>query len=120
VSLTAGERRPVTLDALIVADVRKSLDAQRQSEPDFWSVAGVTTLHCYEAIASRTLTTAVDTLLEEYGVLHTQISRASYWRSVLDQLYVVVGDPPHLSTASETRAAARLVAQLSAYVAAAT
>ncbi len=108
----AGKPRWRNFDPAAVTDVRASLAARTRDDPDFWSVAGLTELRIYLAIADRRLATELDTILREFDDLYARVSAPSEWGSVRDQLRFVLPKYAARATAAEKKAVATLAAHL--------
>jgi hypothetical protein len=74
----------------------------------FWSVAALTELRFYLAIAERKLTGELDTIIREFDDLHARVGSSTMWGSVLDQTGFVLPTYERRATATEKDAAARL------------
>jgi hypothetical protein len=80
------------------AEVRKNLDAKTQSDPDFWSTAGLVELDFYEALARRDYATdrsgklaaEFPKLKQGYEDLYARVSSMGMWSSVYDQARFVL------------------------------
>jgi tetratricopeptide (TPR) repeat protein len=105
--------------------VRTSLLAKEQRDPDFWCYAGLVELDVYEALARRTLATALDGapdsggagILTRYTELHARVSALSMWGSVADTAGLVLLPYAASSSKPEAAAAQRLLALLKGFAA---
>jgi hypothetical protein len=103
------------LDDASVAYVRQRLADKTRDDPDFWSVAGLTELRLYEAVAARALAAAQASLSQEYTELHRRVSGTNYWRSLYDTARFVLDPYASRAGAGEKKAAAALIALLEGY-----
>jgi hypothetical protein len=108
----AGTRGWRGFDPIALADVRTNLIAKTRDDPDFWSVAGLTELRFYQAIAEQELAGEVDTIIREFDDLHTRVAASSMWSSVLDQFRFVLPKYEKRATAAEKKAVAKLARHL--------
>jgi tetratricopeptide (TPR) repeat protein len=99
-------------DAADVSAVRQRLVERSRDDPDFFSVAGLTELRVYEALAVKRLAPALAALEVEYGELHRRVSGTHYWRSVHDTARFVLEPYGERAGAAEKRASAALLALL--------
>jgi hypothetical protein len=111
----AGTRGWRGLDAASLAGVRQRLADKTRDDPDFWSVAGLTELRLYEALAARALAAAQGAIVQEYEELHRRVSGTNYWRSLYDTARFVLDPYAERAGAAEKKAAAALVALLEGY-----
>jgi len=102
-------------DAADIATVRQRLAARTRDDPDFWSVAGLTELRLYEAVAGRRLATEGSAIGDEYADLHRRVSGTNYWRSLYDTARFVLDRYAERSGAAEKRAGRALLAALEGY-----
>jgi hypothetical protein len=91
------------------------LAARTRDDPDFWSVAGLTELRLYEAVAARRLATEGSAIGDEYADLHRRVSGTNYWRSLFDTARFVLDRYAERSGAAEKRACKALLAALESY-----
>jgi hypothetical protein len=112
VALNAGTPRWRSLDRATVALVRKSLQARRVADPDFWSVVGETELDQYEAIAAGRLARARAELTRAYDDLHTRVTATRMWGSVYDTACLVLPNYASRAKGRERTAALDLLARL--------
>jgi hypothetical protein len=103
------------LDSASLAGVRQRLADKTRDDPDFWSVAGLTELRLYEAVAARALAAAQDAVTQEYEELHRRVSGTNYWRSLYDTARFVLDPYAERSGVAEKKAAAAVVALLEGY-----
>jgi CHAT domain-containing protein len=111
----AGTRGWRGLDAASLAGVRQRLADKTRDDPDFWSVAGLTELRLYEALAARALAGAHGAIVQEYEELHRRVSGTNYWRSLYDTARFVLDPYAERAGAAEKKAAAALIALLEGY-----
>ena len=102
-------------DAAATAFVRQSLAERTREDPDFWSVAGLTELRVYEALAAQSLAAASAAIQREYDELHRRVSGTHYWRSVHDTTRFVLDVYAKRASAAEQKAGAALVALLEGF-----
>jgi CHAT domain/Lecithin:cholesterol acyltransferase len=102
-------------DVAATAFVRQSLAERTREDPDFWSVAGLTELRVYEAVAALSLAAASAAIQREYDELHRRVSGTHYWRSVHDTSRFVLDTYAQRATAAEQKASAALVALLEGF-----
>ena len=114
VALNAGRRGWRGLDRATVAVVRRSLDAKRADEADFWSVVGEIELRQYEALARRKLTAALPQLKKAYEDLHKRVAATRMWASVYDTACLVLPSYAERTDRRERSTAKTLLAQLRA------
>ncbi len=107
--LANGTPNAVTLDAERLAAVRRALSTKTRSDPDFWSVVGVTELRLYEAVAHTTLAAQRVDIELEYNALYARIQGAGEWKSVLDQLNFVLPGTVENGPPAEREAALDLI-----------
>ena len=91
-------------DASDVDAVRRSLDARSRTDPDFWSVVGLTELRLYEAVAGRRLALEAASIAADWRALHGRISAPRNWRSVHDTIRFVLERYLRRAPAAEQRA----------------
>jgi hypothetical protein len=84
------------------------------SDPDFWSVVGLTELGIYEALAVRTLAKSLDGIIRDLADVKLRANAPRMWASVRDQAEFTLsryiearGYPPR-----EREAARKLLKQL--------
>jgi CHAT domain-containing protein len=111
----AGEAGWRGLDPADVAFVRQRLADKTRDDPDFWSVAGLTELRIYEAVAERALAPVLASIADEYAELHRRVSGTNYWRSLYDTTRFVLDDYQGRASAAERRAATELVLLLEGF-----
>ncbi len=111
----AGKRGWRGFDPHLLVQLRANLAAKTRDDPDFWSVAGLTELQVYEAVADGKLAVAIDAIVRDYGDLHARVSARSMWSSVADQIRFVLPKYAKRATAQEQAAAARLTRCLEAF-----
>jgi hypothetical protein len=102
-------------DEAEIAAVRQRLGARTRDDPDFWSVAGLTELRLYEAVAAQRLATEGGAIGDEYADLHRRVSGTNYWRSLYDTARFVLDRYAERSGAAEKRAGRALLAALEGY-----
>jgi hypothetical protein len=79
-------------------EVRQNLVAKSQTDPDFWSQAGLIELDVYKALAYRNnagevsgkLAAALDGIQRRFQDLHARVSSPRMWSSVYDQARFVL------------------------------
>jgi hypothetical protein len=113
-ALNAG-RTVRELDRTKVDAIRESLKRKSSTDPDFWSVVGITELDQYEAIAKKRLASAAGKLLKAYEDLHRRVGATHMWTSVYDNAYLVLTGYSARATAREAQAAEKLLALLRTY-----
>jgi hypothetical protein len=96
-------------DPAALASVRASLDAKIRDAPDFWSVAGLTELRLYEALAEGKLAPEVEAIEHQYEDLWARVKGYGDWRSVDGQLRFVLTKYIARATKREQDAAKRLI-----------
>jgi hypothetical protein len=96
-------------DPADTAFVRQRLAEKTRDDPDFWSVAGLTELRVYEAVAARALAPVQASIADEYGELHRRVSGTNFWRSLYDTTRFVLDRYQARANAAERRACADLV-----------
>ena len=102
-------------DAADTAFVRQQLADKTRDDPDFWSVAGLTELRVYEAVAARALAPAQASIAGEYAELHRRVSGTNYWRSLYDTARFVLDRYQERATSSDKRACSELVSLLEGF-----
>jgi hypothetical protein len=110
--LRAGDPDWSGLDDTSVAAARRSLQAKTLSEPDFWSVVGLTELRLYETLAGRRLAVALPSIRREYDDLRRRVSAPSMWGSVRDQLQFVLTKYSDRTRGAEQKSAKALLAHV--------
>jgi hypothetical protein len=103
-------------DADRLAEVRASLLARTQADPDFWSFAGLIELRLYEALSRSRLAAESAAIETAYADLHRRVSAPWLWASHRDQLRFVLSARRSLPEA-ERRAGQQLLAQLETFAA---
>ena len=98
---------PVALD-----EIQKNLVAKTREDPDFWSIAALTELRLYQAIAQRKLADELDAIIREFDDLHARVAASSMWTSVRDQMHFVLPKYEKRATAAEKKAVAKLTKYL--------
>jgi CHAT domain-containing protein len=96
-------------DPADTAFVRQRLAEKTRDDPDFWSVAGLTELRVYEAVAARALAPVQASIADEYSELHRRVSGTNFWRSLYDTTRFVLDRYQARTNAAERRACADLV-----------
>ena len=96
--VAAAAGRPITLDRGLLDRVAENLGARNRDAPTFWSVAGLTDLRLYEALARGALAAALPSIQREYDDLHQRCEAEWLWKSVFDQADFVL--PIYAATAS--------------------
>ncbi|MEO5771413.1 MAG: CHAT domain-containing protein, partial [Burkholderiaceae bacterium] len=99
-------------DGSEVEAVRRSLDERSRTDPDFWSVAGLTELRLYEAVAQRRLAPAATSIAADWRALHARISAPRNWRSVHDTIRFVLERYLRRAPADDLRACRDILALL--------
>jgi CHAT domain-containing protein len=99
-------------DAAATAVVRQCLAERTREDPDFWSVASLTELRVYEAVAAQSLAVALAAIAGEYGELHRRVSGTHYWRSVHDTTRFVLDVYAQRANVADKKACAALIALL--------
>jgi hypothetical protein len=102
-------------DDAAIAFVRQRLADRTRDDPDFWSVAGLTELRVYEAVADGVLAPALSAISNDYGELHRRVSGTHYWRSLYDTTRFVLDAYVERAGAAEKRASAELIALLEGF-----
>jgi hypothetical protein len=102
-------------DAADIAFVRQRLADKTRDDPDFWSVAGLTELRVYEAVAARALAPAQASITDEYAELHRRVSGINYWRSLYDTARFVLDRYQERASTADLRACAALVSLLEGF-----
>ena len=102
-------------DAAATAAVRQSLARRSRDDPDFFSVAGLTELRVYEAVAAKQLAPALAAIDADYSELHRRVSGTHYWRSVHDTARFVLEAYAERASAAEQKAGAALVTLLEGF-----
>jgi len=105
----AGARNWRGFDPAAVEEIRANLEAKTRDDPDFWSVAALTELRLYQAIAERNAAGRLDTIIREFDDLRLRVSAPSLWGSVVDQLGFVLRKYETRATAAEKKSAMRLI-----------
>jgi tetratricopeptide (TPR) repeat protein len=98
-----------------IAFVRQLLAIRTRDDPDFWSVAGLTELRVYEAVAQGTLATALAAVMREFDELHRRVSGTHYWRSLYDTARFVLEPYAERAGAGEKKAGLELIALLEGF-----
>jgi tetratricopeptide (TPR) repeat protein len=97
-------------DAAATAAVRQHLVERSRDDPDFFSVAGLTELRVYDAVAAKQLAPALAAIDAEYSELHRRVSGTHYWRSVHDTArFVLEAYAERVGSAAEKQASAALL-----------
>jgi tetratricopeptide (TPR) repeat protein len=73
-----------------IAEIRASLEAKKDRDPDFWSWVGLIDLRFYEAVARSTLAADCPEIEAAYVDLHERDGSRRHWSSVRDQLRFVL------------------------------
>jgi len=110
----AGARNWRGFRAAALEEVQANLAAKTRDDPDFWSIAALTELRLYRAIAERKLADSVDAIIREFDDLHARVGASSMWGSVLDQMRFVLPAYEKRGTAAEKTAVAKLTKYLDA------
>ncbi len=116
--LAADAARPgwPGFDLAAVAALRQSLADKTRDDPDFWSVAGLTDLRLYEAVAAHSLAPQAASIAAEYTELHHRVSAPRDWRSVHDTArFVLERYARRAAGNAEKRACAEVVALLEGF-----
>jgi CHAT domain-containing protein len=95
--------------------VRRSVQAVRAAQPDFFNHAVEIELDFYDAVAARTLAPQVDRLLKAYGDLHSRVATTKEWKSVADQTSFVLNAYVATASVAEKQAAEHLLKRLDDY-----
>jgi hypothetical protein len=95
--------------------VRRSLQAQHERAPDFFSNADLIGIDVCDAIVARQLAARVDAISAGYAELHRRLRRPAEWRSVFEQLNFVLDAYASVAATAEVKAARALVEQLRRY-----
>jgi pimeloyl-ACP methyl ester carboxylesterase/tetratricopeptide (TPR) repeat protein len=125
VALHAVQKSASPLPAHTVEEMRASLQAKNNEDPDFWSAINDIELTMYEHVALRRLAAAGEgdelpaalQIAQSLAKLNSQIQDSAKWRSVHDTarlglgLYAQTRDHPE----NERRAAAELLTQIGKY-----
>jgi hypothetical protein len=95
--------------------VRQRLADKTRDDPDFWSVAGLTELRVYEAVAAGRLAGALGAIVQEYDELHRRVSGTHHWRSLYDTTRFVLEVTGARAGAADRKAGESLVALLEGF-----
>ncbi len=108
------EARAPAIGADRIAEARRSIEAKARSDPDFWSLAGVSELLLIEALAAGAVEAALPGVLAGLRDLKLRVTAVWLWDSVLNQARYTV--EPYLGVAgrAEKAAAQRLLRELQA------
>jgi hypothetical protein len=82
------------LDQAALEDARVELAAINRDNPDFWSIISQTELAMYDAISGGELHDRLPAIARALRDLHARIGSASKWRSVYDQVELMLGGIP--------------------------
>jgi phage gp36-like protein len=104
-------------EAKALKAVRKNLETTTRTDPDFWSVVGLTELHLYEALADRDLAGHLADIQREYDDHYAHVSAVGYWDSVYTQLEFVLPKYVERARKVEQDAAAALMKHVRVLVA---
>jgi hypothetical protein len=102
-------------DATHTALVRQRLADKTRDDPDFWSVAGLTELRVYEAVAAGRLAGTLDAIVQDYDELHRRVSGTHHWRSLYDTTRFVLEATMPRTNAAERKAGEALIALLEGF-----
>ncbi|HEU0204466.1 MAG TPA: CHAT domain-containing protein, partial [Burkholderiaceae bacterium] len=80
--LNADAANPAVIDPADIGAARESLQKQNAESADFWSVVGLTELRIYEALASRQLAPALNSIVADIKDLMARASSRRMWDSV--------------------------------------
>ena len=116
-ALHAGPRALKTFQSEAIDEVRQAVATKAQDDPEFWSVAGVTELRVYEALAARTLAEQRASIEKEYADLYGRLSAASKWQSIYDTARFVLPKYAKRAPAREAKAANALLKSLAGWAA---
>lgn len=107
---------PEKVTAVILTSIRRAL----AEEPDFWPAVSAIEFEIYNALAARTLETALPTIKKSLAELHDRASAKRMWQSVLDQarLYLDLYAGSAAASDGERRAASELLSVLGEFAAA--
>lgn len=108
--MLGGSQTTRGFDPEKLAAVRRSLQQNNDSSPDFWSVIGLSELRIYEALSQKQLAGILPGVLTDIKDLKGRSISAKMWGSVADQWTVVLSayvSEPKIS-ASEKGAASTL------------
>jgi hypothetical protein len=97
------------------AQLRRSLQAKHDGDPDFWSNAGFIEIDFYEMVAAGKLAANAERLLRAWADLHARVAVLSSWGSVADQAVFVLAAYARAASAAERAAATRVREQLARY-----
>ncbi len=95
--------------------VRQSLQAACDTQPDFFSHAGIIEFQFYEALAQRDLQNSLTPLLSAYAQLHGKVAMPRFWKSVADQAGFVLAAYLAVASAKEKAAGQALLGALEKY-----
>jgi hypothetical protein len=98
-----------------VGEIRQILQDRARTDPDFWSIAGITELQVYIAVDAGNLAGAVPGVLDEYADLHSRMTDVWSWRSVYDTTDYVLAPYARRAADPERAAADRLLDKLAEY-----
>jgi hypothetical protein len=103
-----GRGETKRIEAATIAAVRKGLDDKARRDPDFWSIVGLTELRMYEAIDSRSLAAAQQSIRSEFEDHWSRANTPWKWASVYDTASLVLPAYATSSTGAEKKAATDL------------
>jgi hypothetical protein len=92
-----------------VAALQRTLTATTESNPDFWSVIGLTELRIAEAIAGGKLAIAIDGIVRDVEDVKRRAGSVKMWRSVEDQARFTLWSYLRSATPTEAAAVERLL-----------
>jgi CHAT domain-containing protein len=93
VSLNAGGKRWKGLSKALIDKVRKSVQAQNESDPDFWSLIAGPEFTLYEAVAAGRLKKAdIDAIERSFRDVSKRSKDVKEWTSVIDTMHFAL-DP---------------------------
>jgi len=116
-ALHGGPRTLKTFQTKAIDEVRQAVATKASDDPEFWSVAGVTELRVYEALAARTLAGQCASIEREYADLYARMNAPSKWQSIYDTARFVLPKYARRAPAREAKAAETLLKALAGWAA---
>jgi tetratricopeptide (TPR) repeat protein len=83
--LNAGRAGYQGFDAADLAAARQSLQKKANTDPDFWSVVGLTELRIYDALANGSLAASVEGIVRDLTNVKARANAPTLWESPRDQ-----------------------------------
>ena len=112
IAINGGRAGWEGVDAARVDEVRRTLTAKADSDPDFWSVVGAVELRIYQLLGRRALAGEREAFEEEFSALHRRMSAARMWGSVFDTAQQVLTKYASRAGGAEGEAALALLEHL--------